>query len=503
MGCAHYGDRVRGPWAIAGLGLGAAAGACVSLQAYQCSDDAECTSVVQGWCEPTGFCSYPDEACDSGRRYSDLAGELGRQCVEGGGSGSSGSSGSAEGSGTTDVTADSSSDDGSEIPVCGNGIVEGDEECDELDGVDGDGCNTDCVASGSPRWSGVLTDKGSGDDRLFGLVRLASGDVVSVGYTGASSRNILLSRWAVEGDDEGTEIRRAAYDVDGGADDAEAVTQDGVGRLWVCGRAVIDGETHPWIGRWDASIDQNPAVDVALPMGIDGNCHDIVHIEGSNFAAVGGTGSQAWAYRFSSSDVAGGTVAIPVPPKGEVGESRLKSAVRDPDGALLVAGQDEEIGVAFEPVAADDLGASLVLLPATQVQSMAVTADTIVLGGWHAEPTSLDDLWISAHERDGTERWAWTNSRRPLVDEVEDVAIDPAGNVYAIGHVSNDDPDRWVGKLDPEGNLVWERDDYEGSLDGPDRGRSLVILPDGDLVVVAEITGDEGDLDGWIARLAP
>lgn len=485
------------------LAAGGLVGACVALQPYQCSDDAQCVSVVTpGVCEASGYCSYPDEECPSGRRYSDLAGALGQQCVEvESGSSSSGEpdTGSTTTGGTTEVAdADSSTDTG--IPVCGNGVVEGDEECDELDGVDGDGCNTDCVASGSVRWSAVVAGKAGGADRLFGLVRIASGDVVAVGYAGASTRDVLLSRWTIEGE----EVQTAAYDVAGGSDEAEAVTQDGVGRLWVCGRAAIGGMSVPWVGRWDAALTDNPAVDEALPMEVTGICHDIVHLEGSSFAAVGGSGSQAWAYRFSSSNVAGGTVAIPVPPMGETGESRLKSAVRAPGGELLVAGQDEEVGVAFEPPAADDVGTSLVLLPTTQLQSMAVTEELIVLAGWHAEPASLDDLWISAHERaDGTERWVWTAPRRILVDEVEDIALDPAGNVYAIGHVSNDDPDRWVGKLDPEGSLVWEREDYEGSLVGPDRGRSLVVLPDGDLIVVAELTNDAGDLDGWIARLAP
>ncbi|MCA9653669.1 MAG: hypothetical protein H6712_26515 [Myxococcales bacterium] len=492
---------MRGAWAIGALAVGGLAGACVDFQPFQCSADEQCHGVVQGWCEASGFCSYPDRDCPSGRRYSDLAGALGRQCVEGDGGSSTGlePGTSSEGSDTGEPTGESSTGPG--IPVCGNGVIEGDEECDELDTVDGDGCNTDCVAGGSVRWSAVVAEKAGGDDRLFGSVRLASGDVVAVGFaTGTSSRNVLLSRWTVDGE----EVQRAAYDVDGSADEAEAVTQDGVGRLWVCGRATLDGVARPWVWRWDADLTDNPAVDVELPMEVTGYCHDIVHIEGSSFAAVGGSGTQAWEYAFSSSDVAGGSVAIPVPPMGESGESRLKAAVRAPGGELLVAGQDEEVGVAFEPVALGDLGPSLVALPATQVQSMAVTDDMILLAGWHAEPASLDDLWVSAHDRaDGTERWHWTADRRPLVDEVEDVALDPAGYVYAVGHVSNDDPDRWVGKLDPEGNLVWEREDYEGALLGPDRMRSVVVLPDGDVIVVAEITSEAGDLDGWIARIAP
>lgn len=43
--------------------------------AFGCSDDDQCQSDgAAGTCELTGFCSFPDPACPSGRRYGDLAG---------------------------------------------------------------------------------------------------------------------------------------------------------------------------------------------------------------------------------------------------------------------------------------------------------------------------------------------------------------------------------------------------------------------------------------------
>jgi hypothetical protein len=138
----------------------------------------------------------------------------------------------------------------------------------------------------------------------------------------------------------------------------------------------------------------------------------------------------------------------------------------------------------------------------TEIQSMAIDRTTLVLGGFLDEqPTTYDDLWVSAYELDGTERWTFSSEYMGY-DEIEDVALDPAGNVYATGHVVGTLADRWVAKLDTEGNLVWERSDYPES-DGADRGRSIEVLPSGDLMVVAEIMGADGYRDGWIARLAP
>jgi hypothetical protein len=82
------------------LGSGLAIGlACGGLVAFECDEDTQCTSETQqGVCQPTGYCSFPDDECPSGQRYGDRAasGVAGR-CVPIGGS--------------TDVAVDDSSGD--------------------------------------------------------------------------------------------------------------------------------------------------------------------------------------------------------------------------------------------------------------------------------------------------------------------------------------------------------------------------------------------------------
>ncbi|MBT8495097.1 MAG: hypothetical protein KJO07_18775, partial [Deltaproteobacteria bacterium] len=60
------------------LGLG-----CLDEGAYQCGADAECTNAgVQGSCEANGFCSFPDEECESGRRFGgSAADDVAGDCV--------------------------------------------------------------------------------------------------------------------------------------------------------------------------------------------------------------------------------------------------------------------------------------------------------------------------------------------------------------------------------------------------------------------------------------
>jgi len=67
-----------------------------------------------------------------------------------------------------DATEDVVEDTG---PVCGNGVVEGDEACDDGNDIDTDGCTTDCVVAGGPICATCTTDDecGGPDDRCLEL----------------------------------------------------------------------------------------------------------------------------------------------------------------------------------------------------------------------------------------------------------------------------------------------------------------------------------------------
>ncbi len=65
--------------ALALLGLSA----CLPSQSYSCSDDQACVAGDEaGTCEATGYCSFADGDCGTGRRYGQFAGDgLAGQCV--------------------------------------------------------------------------------------------------------------------------------------------------------------------------------------------------------------------------------------------------------------------------------------------------------------------------------------------------------------------------------------------------------------------------------------
>jgi hypothetical protein len=56
---------------------------CIKAAAFECASDTQCTrSGTQGTCESVGFCSFPDAACASGRRFGSLSGGFANQCVD-------------------------------------------------------------------------------------------------------------------------------------------------------------------------------------------------------------------------------------------------------------------------------------------------------------------------------------------------------------------------------------------------------------------------------------
>jgi hypothetical protein len=68
------------------LALVAGGTGCLKSVQHQCAQSTECTvSGVQGTCETTGFCSFPDPSCPGGQRYGELAGSLSNTCVGGAG----------------------------------------------------------------------------------------------------------------------------------------------------------------------------------------------------------------------------------------------------------------------------------------------------------------------------------------------------------------------------------------------------------------------------------
>src|ERR1044072_5211057 len=65
------------------VGVVVGAGCAEPREAFQCSSSSQCVHAGQtGTCESTGFCSFDDRGCPSGKRYRESAGDdLSGECV--------------------------------------------------------------------------------------------------------------------------------------------------------------------------------------------------------------------------------------------------------------------------------------------------------------------------------------------------------------------------------------------------------------------------------------
>lgn len=93
-------------WAAGGLGM---LGGCFGADAFLCESDVACQQGgVSGQCQPSGYCSFPDDECASGQRYGAHAeGSLAGECVGPGAAGSDSGS-SDDGVSTSPLTTSTS-----------------------------------------------------------------------------------------------------------------------------------------------------------------------------------------------------------------------------------------------------------------------------------------------------------------------------------------------------------------------------------------------------------
>lgn len=76
--------RARMAWSATALVAATTWLGCTGQGVFLCETSADCQREGSpGVCQPTGYCSFPDDACDSGQRYGDHAGgSLSETCVE-------------------------------------------------------------------------------------------------------------------------------------------------------------------------------------------------------------------------------------------------------------------------------------------------------------------------------------------------------------------------------------------------------------------------------------
>lgn len=107
-----------------------AASCACSPSVFGCVDDSGCAGSEEGgFCEPSGFCSFPDDACPSGRRYGEFSGQgLGGICVDAADSGTSQADASTSTGLTTSLSTSTSTTASDESSDATSGVASTDTD---------------------------------------------------------------------------------------------------------------------------------------------------------------------------------------------------------------------------------------------------------------------------------------------------------------------------------------------------------------------------------------
>lgn len=400
-------------------------------------------------------------------------------------------------------------------PRCGDGEVNGAEPCDDGNPVDADGCNIDCVISGSALWTRGYTGEDAGNAIARGAVVDGSGNVIIVGQEFVVGQNANV--WARKYDPAGDELWTWTWQGDSNGDDiayAVALTPDG--DLVVVGETFVQGEgadmfffklgpdSKPvWQLTYTSPNGQGDraygvAVDAAGNIAVTGTEYKLIGLDNVFTRVMDQDGVEIWTDVVDANAGNDGGNAVAFTPEGEVivaghiyvpiGLSDLWLRKYSASGLTKwtrtldhMKGNDEWRGVAVAPDG-----------------NIALTGEVYEVAGLAAIYTarySSDGLpiWVEVQDSDGGDN-----------DRGHGVAFDPAGNIVAVGseYTANDFTRTWSRKYDPMGSALWTNI-HDGDGAGNDVARAVAIDQTGHVYAAGNeyVAGQFATV--WLTKYAP
>jgi len=137
--------------------------------------------------------------------------------------------------------------------------------------------------------------------------------------------------------------------------------------------------------------------------------------------------------------------------------------------------------------------------------AIASNGDIIVAGWTKSFSLGKSDVWVLRLDENGNIKWQKTYGGNDD-DRANTIAITSTGNIIVTGYTKSfglGGSNIWVLKLDPNGNIIWQRtygskwihSDY-------DSANAVAIASNGDIIVVGETAAfGAGQTDVWVLRL--
>jgi uncharacterized delta-60 repeat protein len=398
---------------------------------FECRTDAQCVDLGDdARCEGIGYCSLPDDSCTSGRRFHEFAGD-----------------------GLADACTDR---------TCGNGMVDGDEDCDDGNERDGDGCNRDCRASGTEIWTQTYASPGFVEDRAYALAIDSVGNIAVIGHVTVQGQgaNLWIRRYSSDGEVDWTWV------LDGGAmgdEEGWSILADANDDFVVAGYVrTVDQDADAWLGK----------------IGKDG-----LLVWEARYDGGVGLVDQARGIAFASD---GDIVALGYATPDLTTDTELWFQRRSPDGQSVRWTQLRE-GL---PGGKPDRG-----------HAVFAVQDEFVGVGYRQDQDDRQLYWLTRFDGAGND--VWSEVGQPGAPPGVWTAVGGLGNGDLLLTGSREAPagdtDLWLQRRSPDGALLWE--EIIASPSGADdRANVVTPAPDGGFVVGGEMGAGAGSTDAWLRR---
>ncbi len=402
--------------------------------------------------------------------------------------------------------------------VCGNGVVEDGEECDDENLAEDDACYSNCTIPFEVLWTATFDGGGAdlGNHSLFD----ADGNLYVLGVIDVGGQDDVWLRqyaadgtegftWTYDGELMGDDFgRRMAWLPDGdllvvGTQQSEAGGDDALllrlhpadqSVVWV---QVVDGPGSGPAPIDDADFGEAVAVDgdgnvlVAASLRVDGQEHDL------SLRKLDPTGLPLWSIDYDNPDFHGSDTA----------------------DAVLVASNGDVYLVANTEVAPSMVQGWVRKLDTDGVELWTQTLPGIVLTNGALDPggnvvlVGLDDdpdngdVWVGKYDADFTEL-STTTYDGPFgqLDVALGVATGGAGDVFVTGFVTvpGEQSNIWMSRYQSSLGLRWWSDTYGNARSKlADDGRAVAVSDDDTRVAVVgyeSVIGEDTNI--WVRMLA-
>lgn len=359
------------------------------------------------------------------------------------------------GGGTTDATETTNTS--LPGPLCGNGVVEEGEPCDDGNADGDDGCDVGCLPTGVALWT-VTSEP---DSAISGVAFDAAGNVFLAGYRDQEQDSFYDDALIRKLAPDGAELLAFTYNGDAMYDDyANAIAVDPDGSIYVAGAEGLPGYlSRAFVRKYDPAGQELWAYVQAASDPVDGtiSTHDLIAADGTIAAVL--------VEEFINKD------------------SELHVVVLDSAGQKLWSDATPDVLYAF----------SVAFSP---------PGDFVVAGGQRGDDSSDFDVLAIKYGLGGQELW-----RRQYLDQpgengqARGVAVSATGDIILTGEQYSErrGNDIWLARLDPGGGVVWSDTYQREPGSGFDSGSAVVWR--GDDFYVGGYVFIEGEYDNrWVGR---